>query len=44
MIEWPLSLVAYNMNSEDDFNDFVVNELIDLSSSEDEEKNYLDAT
>jgi hypothetical protein len=32
------------MTSEDEFNDFVVSELIDLSSSEDEEKNYSDAT
>jgi hypothetical protein len=32
------------MNSEDEFNDFVVSDLIDLSSSEDEEKFYSDAT
>jgi hypothetical protein len=32
------------MNSEDEFNDFVVNELIDSSSSEDEEKFDSDAT
>jgi hypothetical protein len=32
------------MNSEDEFNDFVVNELIDSSSLDGEENFYLDVT
>jgi hypothetical protein len=39
-----LSFVVYNMNSEDEFNDFVVNKLIDSSSLEDEKKIYSDTT
>jgi hypothetical protein len=39
-----LLFVVYSMNSDDEFNDFVVNELIDSSSSEDKEKIYSDAT
>jgi hypothetical protein len=35
---------VYSMNSDDEFNNFVVNKLIDSSSSEDEEKFYSDAT
>jgi hypothetical protein len=39
-----LSLVPYSMDSEDKFNDFILNELIESSSLNDEDNVYFDAT
>jgi hypothetical protein len=39
-----LSLVRYNIDSEDDFKDFVLNKLIESSSLDDEDNSYFDAT
>jgi hypothetical protein len=39
-----LSLVLYNIDSEDDFKDFVLNKLIESSSLDDEDNSYFDAT